>query len=95
MLHIPAIKVSGLTADSAALGTCWNIGGENSNRYEIVVKMVSQQKRPEMNTSGEMCKSPETDKGTECMSCIWCYLIKEGVKKAYSGIRRLRAAGAR
>jgi len=57
-----------------------------------MTQTISQQKRTEMNTSGEMCKSPGMDKGTECISCIWCYLIKEGVKKAYSGIQRLRTS---
>ncbi len=60
-----------------------------------MLKVISQQKHTETNIPGEMCKSPETDKGTECTSCIWCYLIKEGVKKAYSGVRRLRVGGVK
>ena len=60
-----------------------------------MTKVVSQQKSTELDTSEEMCKSPGIDKESECISCIWCYLVKEGVKKAYSGIRRLRAAGAK
>ena len=45
------------------------------------MKVVSQQKSAEIDISSEMCKSPEVDTGAECISCIWCYLIKEGVKK--------------
>jgi len=58
-------------------------------------KVVPQQKHTETNIPGVVCKSPEIDKGTECISCIWCYLIKEGVKKAYSGVRRLRVGGVK
>ena len=56
-----------------------------------MTKVISQQKHTETNIPGMVCKSLEMDKGTECISSIWCYLVKEGVKKAYSGIRRLRA----
>jgi len=58
-------------------------------------KVISQQKHTETNIPGVVCKSPEIDKGIECISCIWCYLVTEGVKKAYSGIRRLRAGRAK
>jgi len=60
-----------------------------------VTKVMSQQKNSELDTSEETCKSPGIDKESQCISCIWCHLVKEGVKKAYSGIRRLRAAGAK
>ncbi len=56
---------------------------------------VSHQKRIETNIPGEMCKSPGANKETECISCIWCYLVKEGAKKAYSGIRKLRGGRVR
>jgi len=60
-----------------------------------VAKIASQQKSAELGTSWEICKSPEMDRESKGISCIWCYLIKEGVKKAHSGIRRLKTAGAK
>ena len=56
---------------------------------------LSHRNRIETNILGEMCKSPGMDKETERISCIWCYLAKEGAKKAYSGIRKLRASRVR
>ena len=56
---------------------------------------LSHQKRIETNIPGEMCKSSGMDKESERISCIWCYLAKEGVKKVYSGVKRLRTGGAK
>jgi len=58
-------------------------------------KVIPKQKHTETNIPGVVCKAPKMDKGTESISCIWCYLIKEGVKKAYSGVRRLRVGGVK
>ena len=60
-----------------------------------MLKVISQQKHTETDIPGVVCKSPEIDKGAESISCIWCYLIKKGVEKAYSGIRRLRVGGVK
>lgn len=60
-----------------------------------MLKVISQQKHTETNIPGVVCKAPKMGKGTESISCIWCYLIKEGVKKVYSSVRRLRVGGVK
>ena len=56
--------------------------------------LVDKQKYKKASMPGVVCQSPGIDKGAEGISCVWCYLIKEGVKKAYSGIRRLKKGSA-
>ena len=41
-----------------------------------------------------ICKPSDVSREAEGISCIWCYLVKEGMKKAYSGIKGLRAKQA-
>jgi len=53
--------------------------------------VVNKQKHERTSMPGLVCQSPGVGKGIEGISCIWCYLVKEGAKKAYSGIRRLSA----
>ena len=60
-----------------------------------MVRIVSKKGTAERGISGEKCQSPDMPKEPESISCIWCYLVKEGVKKAHAGIRRIRATGVK
>ena len=41
------------------------------------------------------CVHPNGAMACTSISCLWCYLIKEGVKKTYTSIRKLSADRAK
>ncbi len=55
-----------------------------------MAKVKSQQKSAQPTMPKKISQLSCVEREAEGMSCILCYLVKEGVKKAYSGIRGLR-----
>ena len=51
-----------------------------------MVKTVSKQNSAEADLSGKMPGCQLESKGIAGISCIWCYLVATGAKKAYKGI---------
>ena len=56
-----------------------------------MTKAKSQQKSAKTSVPKKISQPSCVEREAEGMSCILCYLVKEGVKKAYSGIRGLKA----
>ena len=56
---------------------------------------VSKQKSAEVDVLETPIACQAGSTGTKGISCIWCYLVEEGVKKAYSGIQKLRRGGVK
>ena len=70
-----------------------------------MLKVICPVKNVEINAPGDcgdcvhlkggMCVHPRGTTACTGISCIWCHLAKEGVKKAYSSIRKRRADRAK
>ena len=48
-----------------------------------------------MYLKGKTCVHPGAAMACTGITCIWCYLVKEGVKKASAGIRKWKANQAK
>ena len=56
-----------------------------------MAKVKSRQQGEQLPVPRKISQPSCVEREAEGISCILCYLVKEGVKKAYDGIRGLKA----